>query len=94
MEMASCTLLDANLKKKYWAEAVNTANYLQKILPTRATTKTPYKIWCSKKSDVQDLHILGCRACVYVHKKLRRKLDDKSEEMVFVGYSEESKAVS
>lgn len=34
-EMAKCMLLDANMENKYWAEAVNTANYIQNRLPTK-----------------------------------------------------------
>ena len=91
IEMARCMLLDADLDKKYWAEAANTANYLQNILPTKAANKTPYELWTSKKPDVKNLHIFGCKAYVFVHKEQRKKLDDKAEKMIFVGYSEESK---
>lgn len=47
IEMAKCMLLDAGLEKKYWAEAVYTANYLQNILPTKPANKTPYQLWYS-----------------------------------------------
>ncbi|CAK9816241.1 PiggyBac transposable element-derived protein 2 [Anthophora plagiata] len=43
-----------------------------------------------KKPDVGNLHIFGCDA--HVHKEQRKKLDNKTEKHVFVGYSEESKA--
>ena len=91
IEMARCMLLDADLEKKYWAEAVNTANYLQNILPTKAATKTPHELWTSRKPDVKNLHIFGCKAYVFVHKEQRKKLDNKANKMIFVGYSEESK---
>ena len=42
IEMVKCMLLDANIKKKYWAEAAHTANYLQNVLSTKSTGKTPY----------------------------------------------------
>lgn len=34
IEMAKCLLLDAKLPKKFWGEAINTANYIQNRLPT------------------------------------------------------------
>ena len=79
-------------EKKYWGEAVNTANYLQNRLPTKATDKTPYELWFSRKPDVKNLHVFGCEAYAHIHKEQRRKLDDKAEKLIFTGYSEESKA--
>ena len=37
-------LLDANPEKRYWGDAVHTANYLQNRLPTKATGRTPYEL--------------------------------------------------
>ena len=34
-EMANCMLIQSNLDRCYWAEALNTANYLQNRLPTK-----------------------------------------------------------
>lgn len=92
IEMAKCMLLDANLEKRYWAEAVNTANFLQNRLPTRATEKTPYELWHSRKPNVKNLHIFGCDVYMQIPKEQRRKLDDKAEKLTFIGYSDESKA--
>ncbi|XP_051163516.1 uncharacterized protein LOC127282958 [Leptopilina boulardi] len=91
LEMARCMMLDANLEKKYWAETVNTANFLQNRLPTRITAKTPYELMYSNKPDLKNLHIFGCDAYAQIPKELRRKLDDKAEKLTFIGYSEESK---
>lgn len=91
MEMTRCMLMDANLEKRYWGEAVHTANYLQNRLPTKATGRTPYELWYSKRPHVGNLHIFGCAAYVHIHKEQRRKLDDKADKFIFVGYSEESK---
>lgn len=38
------------------------------------------------------MRIFGCVAYPLVPSKLRRKLDDKSEKCIFVGYSEQSKS--
>ena len=92
IEMARCMLLDANMEKKYWAEAVNTANFLQNRLPTRTIGRTPYELWYRKKPDVGNLHVFGCDALVQIPIEKRRKLDKKAEKLTFVGYSDESKA--
>lgn len=39
MDAVRRMLIDAEMEKKYWAEAVNTACYLQNILPSKAVTK-------------------------------------------------------
>ena len=92
IEMTRCMLIDAKLDKKYWGEAVVTANYLQNRLPSRSIEKTPYELWYSRKPDVANLHIFGSEAMVLIHKEQRKKLDDKAEKLIFVGYSEVSKA--
>lgn len=92
MEMSRCMLIDANLEKKYWGEAVVTANFLQNRLPTKATKKTHFELWHSKVPDVGNLKLFGCKVYAHIPKEKRRKLDDKAKKLIFVGYSEESKA--
>ena len=53
--MARYMLLDANMDKKYWGEAVNTVNYLQNRLPAKTIGKTPYELWYSRRPDVKHL---------------------------------------
>lgn len=92
IEMTRCMLADANLNKKYWGEAVLTANCLQNRLPSRSIAKTPYELWYSQKPDVKHLQIFGTIAYAHIPKIQRRKLDDKGKKLVFVGYSGVSKA--
>lgn len=91
MEMTRCMLIDAELSNKYWGEAILTANYLQNRLPTKATGETPYERWYSKKPDLKDIHIFGSKAYVQVPNQQRQKLDDKAMELIFIGYSMETK---
>lgn len=90
--MARCMLLDANMDKKFWGEAVSTANFLQNRLPIRATEKTPHELWLNEKTYVKNLHVFVCKALVHVPKEHRKKLDAKSEEYIFIRNIEESKA--
>lgn len=92
IEMARCMLIDAGMHKRYWGEAVSTANYLQNRLPTKPTEKTPYELWYSKVPDVGDLKVFGCEVYSHIPKEQRRKLDEKARKLTFVGYSKESKA--
>jgi hypothetical protein len=92
LEMARTMILESGLEKKYWGEAVNTANYLQNRLPSRATEKTPYELWESRKPDLGHIHVFGSAAYAHVPKQSRTKLDPKAKKLTFVGYETGSKA--
>ena len=92
VEKARTMLIDAELSKDLWAEAVNTANYLKNRSPTKAVRNmTPEEAWSGTKPDLSHLRIFGCKALVHVPKTLRKKFDAKAEEQIFVGYAEQSK---
>ncbi|XP_066139155.1 uncharacterized protein [Euwallacea fornicatus] len=93
VEMARCMLIDADLPNKFWGEAIVTANYLQNRLPTKSKQKTPFELWHKIESDVSNLQIFGSKVYVHIPKELiKDKFDKKAETMMFVGYSEKSKA--
>ena len=92
IEKTRCLLIGANLKKRFWAEAVNTAVHLINRAPTRTLKDvTPNEAYTGKKPDLSYLKVFGCRAFVHVPKQQRRKLDPKSEECIHVGYANGSK---
>ncbi len=46
VESARSMLLDANLSKSYWAEAISTAVYIRNRCPTKAVLRmTPFEAW-------------------------------------------------
>ena len=92
MEMARCLLFEKNMQKKFWAEAVHTSVYLLNRLPIRALNKkTPYEAWFGVKPSVNHLKIFGSLCYVYVPDVKRKKLDQRSLEGVFLGYSSNNK---
>jgi hypothetical protein len=92
MERARAMLLDAELDKKYWAEAARAAIYLKNRSPTKALKQvTPEEAWTGEKVDISHLRIIGCRATMHIPKQETTKLDSKSKMMIFVGYSEATK---
>lgn len=85
-------LFDADLSKEFWAEAVNTAVYLINRSPARGLNgRTRNEIYSGNVPDLCHLRVFGCRAMVHVPKPNRRKWDPKSRELIFVGYSPETK---
>lgn len=94
VEMAKCVLIDADLPNKYWGEVVCTANYLQNRLYTRATGTTPFEKWYNNKPPLQHIHIFGSKVYAHTLKELRRYLDQKAREFIFIGYADNAKGYS
>ena len=91
VEKARCLLFEAGLEKRFWAEAANTAVYLQNRTVFGLSDKTPYELWTNKKPDVSHLRIFGSTVMTHVPKEKRLKWDKKSQKCILVGYAEEVK---
>ena len=73
----------SGLNSKYWGEAVVAAAYVRNRTTTRATNRTPYEKWYSRKPDVTNLRVFGCIAYAHVPDAMRQKLDRKAEKMSY-----------
>ena len=92
MEMVRCMLLDRNISNRFWGEALATALYtLNKVASRELQGLTPYELWFGEALDVRDLRTFGSIAYAHVPKKPRKKLDSKTKECIFLGYSGTSK---
>ncbi|GBN95120.1 Retrovirus-related Pol polyprotein from transposon TNT 1-94 [Araneus ventricosus] len=92
VERARSMLADAHLDRKYWAEAVQTANHCKNISPTVAVTgMTPYEKWSGDKPNLEYLRVFGCSAFVHIPKEKHTKWDAKAKEMMFIGYCQDRK---
>ena len=52
----------------------------------------PEKVWSGIKHSVTHMRIFGCVAYAHVLDELRKKLDNKGEKCIYVGYCYESRA--
>lgn len=87
-ECARSILSESKLPKSLWAEAVNTAVYVQnRCINTRSGLSTPYQLWSGKTPDVSNFHIFGEPVIVKKTGSLK-KWDDKGVEGRFVGYTQ------
>ncbi|KAK2352556.1 putative mitochondrial protein [Trifolium repens] len=87
LNMARCMLKGKNLPKCYWGEAVNTAAYVLNRCPTtRLKEVTPEELWSGNKPSVKHLRIFGSLCYRHIPDEKRRKLDDKSEQLILIGY--------
>ncbi|GKF66540.1 retrovirus-related pol polyprotein from transposon TNT 1-94 [Tanacetum coccineum] len=86
-------LADSKLPTTFWAEAVNTACYVQnKVLVTKPHNKTPYKLFLGRKLALNFMRLFGCPVTILNTIDHLGKFDGKADERFFVGYSINSKA--
>ena len=92
IERSRALLLEHNLPKLVWSEAMVTASYLRNRVTSGDLKVTPYELFYGEKPDVSHLRVYGCKAFAYIEKNQRDKLDAVSDEYALVGYSTTSKA--
>jgi hypothetical protein len=94
VEMARLLLKDANLPNSYWSFAVNYAVHIINRSPTRTlkNSLTPFEAYTGNKPSIAHLCIFGCKAYAHVPQEKCQKLDSKTIECTYLGYSEHKKA--
>jgi hypothetical protein len=91
-EMANCMIQSKRLSLKYWVEAINCANYIVNHTPTKALKNiTPEEDWTKIKPNVSHFRVFGSIAWAHSPDEKRKGLQPKSENCIFVGYSEDVK---
>nr|GEW31639.1 hypothetical protein [Tanacetum cinerariifolium] len=93
IEAARTMLVDSLLPIIFWAEAVNTACYIQnKVLVTKPHNKTPYELLHGRTPSIGFMRPFGCRVTILNTLDSLGKFDRKVDEGFLVGYSISSKA--
>nr|GEV49248.1 putative ribonuclease H-like domain-containing protein [Tanacetum cinerariifolium] len=93
IEAARAMLADSLLPIPFWAEAVNTACYVQnRVLVTKPHNKTPYKLLLSRTPSICFMRPFGCLVTILNTLDPLGKFDGKADEGFLVGYSVSSKA--
>nr|GEZ73857.1 hypothetical protein [Tanacetum cinerariifolium] len=93
IEAARIMLADSLLLISFWAEAVNTACYVQnRVLVTKPHNKTPYELLHSRTPSIGFMRPFGCPVTILNTLDSLRKFDGKVDEGFLVGYSVSSKA--
>ena len=86
---ARAMLHDQGLPMHLWAEACNTAVYVQNRCPRRVLgMSTPEEAFTGKKLDISHLKIFGSFVYIHVTKDARKKLEPTVEVGIFVGNTE------
>ena len=93
MDMVRNMLKAKHFPNEYWAEAVNFATYIMIRCPTKVfMNRVLEEAWSGTKQFVTHMKVFGCVAYAHIPDKLRKNLDNKGENCIFFGYSDESKA--
>ncbi|KAJ9546168.1 hypothetical protein OSB04_025875 [Centaurea solstitialis] len=94
IEAARTMLAESKLPITFWAEAVNTACYVQnRVHVVKSKGKIPYELFKNKKPFIGFFVPFGCPCTILNTKTHLGKFDSKSDDGFFVGYSTQSKAV-
>ncbi|CAM8957434.1 unnamed protein product [Rhodiola kirilowii] len=92
-EMARVMIHAKKVPLKFWSEAMNTAcHIINRVTIRTGTEKTCYELWKGKKPTVKYFHIFGSECYILNDREYRQKLDPKSDEGFFLGYSSNSRA--
>ena len=93
-EMARCLMIDADLSPGYWQYATTMAIYIRNRTPTASNRDmlTPFELVWGHRPIMTNLPLFGATALVHVPDALRRKLDAKTRDCIFLGYAMGSKA--
>nr|GFA10752.1 retrovirus-related Pol polyprotein from transposon TNT 1-94 [Tanacetum cinerariifolium] len=93
VEAARTMLSTAKVPLFFWAEAIATACFTQNrslVIPRHE--KTPYHIINDRKPSVKFFHIFGSICYIVRDGENLEKIKEKSDECIFVGYSNQSRA--
>ncbi|GJY91960.1 ribonuclease H-like domain-containing protein [Tanacetum coccineum] len=90
---ARTMLADSKLPTTFWAEAVNTACYIQnRVLVIKPHNKTPYELFLGRKPALSFMRPFGCPITILNIIDHLGKFNGNVDEEFFVGYSTNSKA--
>ncbi|GJZ36078.1 ribonuclease H-like domain-containing protein [Tanacetum coccineum] len=93
IEAARTMLADSLLPTTFWAEAVNTACYVQnRVLVTKPHNKTPYELLLSRPPSISFMRLFRCPMTILNTLDPLGKFDGKADEGFLVRYSINSKA--
>ncbi|GJR16264.1 putative ribonuclease H-like domain-containing protein [Tanacetum coccineum] len=94
IEAARTMLADSKLPTTFWAEAVNTACYVQnRVLVVKPHNKTPYELFRGRTPALSFMRPFGFHVTILNTLDYLGKFNGKSDEGFFIGYSMNSKAL-
>lgn len=88
VDMGLTLLATAGIPSEFWVDAFNTSVYLINRLPTKQLNYiSPYEKLFGKAPDYTSLRVFGCSCYPYLRPYNKHKLEFRSKQCVFLGYS-------
>ena len=88
LNMIRSMLRSKKLPHNFWAKAATTIVYVLNRCPTKNLDgEVPEEAWSGVKPSVRHFRIFGSLCYRHIPYQKRKKLDEKSEAMIFVGYN-------
>ena len=80
-------MMEKNVALKYWRESISMVVYtLNHVHVKKGTYSIPFELWYGYSPNVKHFKVFG--SMCHILKDFRNgKLDEKSEESIFLGYS-------
>jgi histone deacetylase 1/2 len=92
VEVGLALLANASMPLKFWDEAFLTATYLINLVPSKVINNTsPIEHLLETKPDYKSLCIFGCACWPNLRPYNSHRLDFRSKQCVFLGYSPRDK---
>jgi hypothetical protein len=93
LAIARALMLQMNVPKLFWADAVLTAAYLLNRMPSRILKgKSPFEMFFPGKNPFSvPPRVFGCVSFVHNHSPNRDKLDPRAHKCIFLGHSRTQK---
>ena len=92
IETTITLLSKASIPSTFWPYAVQTAIFLVNLLPTSILHfHSPWSLLFHSKPDISQLKVFGCACYPLLRPYNSHKLDPRTEECIFLGYSTTSK---
>lgn len=92
LDMSQSMLKNKKLPEEFWDEVVVYAVYLSNRSSTRSVWgKTPQEAWSERKPGNSHLRVFESITHFHILNGKGEKLDDKTENFIFVGYNQSSK---
>ena len=86
LEATRTNLIQSNMPERFWAESMDTVNYVKNRIKHTTTGKIPYELYYGTVPMTSHLQPWGSPAIV--HDQKATKLQPKGKRLIFVGYNE------
>lgn len=94
VEGARAMLVEENIPKNLWEEAVLHMNYIRNQVSTNSNPdgKSPFEMWTGRRLDLSHLYKFGSKVWI-LDKNRTSKLDPKAKQFIFTGFNDGSHSV-